>query len=346
MTLTDFLIAMPKVELHVHLEGAMPPHTALTLAARHGIDLPARTVDELRAWFAFRDFPHFVEIYVTLSSCLQTLDDLEALARDFLREQARQNIRHTEFTYTPYTHTHQKGWPIAEQHAALNRARQWAERELGVTARFIFDIAREVPPEHGAITADAVIDLWRTPDHGIAALGLGGYEVGYPPEKFADSFARARMAGVPLILHAGETEGPESIRGALAQGAIRIGHGVRCLEDPVLTAELRDRMIPLEVCPSSNVCLGVVPALDQHLLPRLLADGLTVTLNSDDPPLFATTLTDEYLRCAEAFGWSADVFIALNATAVRVSRLPDADKDRLWAAMQREIAALRQQHGV
>jgi len=346
MTLTDFLIAMPKVELHVHLEGAMPPETVLRLAARHGIALPARTMDELRAWFAFRDFPHFVEIYVALSGCLRTLDDLEALARDFLYDQARQNIRHTEFTYTPYTHQHQKGWSIAEQHAALNRARRWAETELGVTARFIFDIAREVPPEHGAITADAVIALWRTPDHGIAALGLGGYEVGYPPTKFADSFARARAAGVPLILHAGETAGPASIRGALEQGSLRIGHGIHCLDDPALTAELRDRGIPLEVCPSSNVCLGIVPTLDQHPLPRLLAAGLTVTLNSDDPPLFATTLTDEYLRCAETFGWSADVFSTLNAAAVRVSRLPEADKARLWTTMQREIAALRQQYGV
>ncbi|MCU0513980.1 MAG: adenosine deaminase [Anaerolineae bacterium] len=346
MSLHEFLIAMPKVELHVHLEGAVPPATLLKLAARNGIDLPARTVEEVRRWFAFRDFPHFVEIYLLISRCLQSTDDIELVALEFLRDQAAQQIRHTEFTYTPYTHLIQKGLSIADQHAALNRARRQAEREYGVTCRMIFDIAREVSPEAGLKTAEAMVALWSTPDHGLAALGLGGYEVGHPADKFAAAFALARAAGIPLILHAGETDGPASIRAALAQGAVRLGHGVRCYDEPALVAELRDRAIPLEVCPSSNVCLGVVPSLAQHPLPRLLADGLTVTLNSDDPPFFDTTLTQEYLRCADAFGFGAEVFVELVATAVRVSRLPEADKARLLADIHTETAALRRQYGV
>lgn len=341
MSLHAFLTAMPKVELHVHLEGAMPPETLLKLARKHDLDLPVTTVEEMRRWFTFRDFPHFVEIYVTISDAVRTLDDLELLARDFLTGQAAQNIRHTEFTYTPYTHTKLKGWSIADQHAAINRARRWAQAELGVSARMIFDIAREVSPAEGRLTAQAVIDLFQTEDHGLAGLGLGGYEIGNPADKFADSFALARAAGVPLILHAGETDGPDSIRRAIEQGAQRIGHGVRAIEDPALLAELRDRGIALEVCPTSNVKLGVYRSLTEHPLPHLIDAGVTVTLNSDDPPLFNTTLTDEYLRTADTFGFDADVYVRLTRAAAQVAILPADQKPRLLRALDAEIATLR-----
>lgn len=341
-----FIAAMPKVELHVHLEGAMPPQTLLRLAATHGIDLPPRTVDEVKAWYTFRDFPHFVDIYVAMSDCIRTLDDLETLTYDFLTAQADQNVRHTEFTYTPFTHTKLKGWTFEAQHDAVQRGRRRAEADFGITARAIYDIAREVPPDDGLITARAVVDLFDEDDHGLAGLGLGGYEVGHPASKHAPSFALARAAGIPLILHAGETEGAPSIRDALDQGSIRIGHGVRCLEDRAVTAELRDRGIPLEVCPSSNVCLGVVPSLADHPLPHLLAAGLVVTINSDDPPLFDTTLTDELTRCADAFGFTADNLIAFTQSAARAARLNADEQARLLAVLDAGFATLRTQHAV
>jgi adenosine deaminase len=181
LTLRDYIIAVPKVELHVHLEGSMPPETLLTLARRHGIALPVNTLDEVRDWFTFIDMPHFVNIYIAISRVLQTPEDIEQLARDFLKGQAAQNIVYSEITYTPYTHYHQKGLSFYEQLDALNRARRWAEDTLGVTMRYIFDIARELAPEQGAITADWVIESFHEPDSGIVALGLGGYEVGNPP---------------------------------------------------------------------------------------------------------------------------------------------------------------------
>lgn len=346
MSLPAFLTAMPKVELHVHLEGAMPPETLLHLVQQHDLDLPVRTVDDVRRWFTFRDFPHFVEVYVAISGALRTLDDLERLACDFLRGQAAQNIRYTEFTYTPYTHTRLKGWSIHEQHARLNRARQWAQAELGIAARMIFDIAREVSPMEGRITAQAVIDLFQTADHGLAGLGLGGYEAANPADKFADSFALARAAGVPLILHAGETAGPESIRLALEQGAQRIGHGVRAVEDPALLAELRERQVALEVCPTSNIRLGIYPSLAEHPLPELLRAGLIVTLGSDDPPLFNTTLTDEYLRTAEAFGFGVETYIDMVRAGIAVSTLPADAQTALWNQFETEIAGLRARYAV
>jgi adenosine deaminase len=290
-------------------------------------------VDGLRAWYAFTDFPHFVEVYVRCSSCVKTAQDIELIAREFLQGQAAQNILHSEVTYTADTIRKLHGIPYDAQLAAINRARDWAERELGVTMALIVDIAREVEPRRGRAVADWVIANHNAA-HGVAALGLGGYEVGHPPEKFAAEFARANAAGVPCILHAGETMGPESIWSALrVANSRRIGHGVRCIEDPALVAHLRQQQIPLEVCPGSNVCLGVYPSLAAHSLPQLLSQGLYITLNSDDPPMFGTTLTDEFLRCAEAYDWSAETVQTLCRNAARASLAGEHRTAVLVAAM-------------
>jgi adenosine deaminase len=290
----DFL-HLPKVELHVHLEGAISVPTLLTLADRHGIALPARTEAELAAWLEFRDFPHFAEVYQTISRCIQTPEDLETLTYEFLREQTRQHIWHTEFTFTAWTHFRNWGLPYAEQFAALHQARQRAERDFGVSSLVVVDI-----PRGYASAAEALVmteQAIRAQHLGVAALGLGGYEVGNPVAPYRASFDLAHEAGLPCILHAGETEGSASIWEALEAGhSRRIGHGVRCLEDPALVAHLREHRIPLEVCPSSNVCLKVVDSYAAHPLPRLLAEGLYVTLNSDDPALFGTTLTEEFQK--------------------------------------------------
>jgi adenosine deaminase len=339
MNLAAFIRAMPKVELHVHLEGSIRPETLLELARRDGTALPYDTVEGLREWYRFVDFPHFVDIYVAITECLRTADDIELIAREFLQGQAEQNIVHSEVTYTAYTVFERCGIPFAEQIAAVNRARAWAERELGVSMALVLDIAREEAPAEGMVTARWAVDAF---DRGVDAFGLGGYEVGHPPEKHAEAFDYARAHGLPSVPHAGETEGPASIWGAVrALQAQRIGHGVRCLEDPELVAHLRQAQIPLEVCPSSNVCLGVAPSLAEHPLPKLMAEGLYVTINSDDPPLFNTTLTDEYLRCADAFGFDAATMQAFSLNALRASLLPKDRKAELERRFARAFEELR-----
>jgi aminodeoxyfutalosine deaminase len=342
MSLSSFIAAMPKVELHVHLEGATRPETLLTLAQRHNITLPANTVEGLREWFVFRDFPHFVDIYVAISDAIRTYDDLELITREFFMGQAEQNIRHTEFTYTPYTHAQLKGWVIEEQLAALNRARAWASAEYGMTSGMIWDIAREVDAEKGLITAQWVRDHY---GDGVIALGFGGYEVGHPVEKHTPSFELMHTSGVPCILHAGETGGADSIWGAIKVGNTqRIGHGVRCLEDASLVEYLRREQIPLEVNPTSNVRLGVAPSLAEHPLPRLMAEGLYVTVNSDDPPMFNTTLTQEYQMCAETFGWDVNVVERLVMNAVGAAMLPPPQKAEMARTFAAEFARLRPLH--
>ncbi|MBO0726569.1 MAG: adenosine deaminase [Blastocatellia bacterium] len=336
---------MPKVELHVHLEGSIRPETLLLLAERNSVTLPATTVaktaEGLTQWYRFTDFRHFVEIYLAISSCIHSPEDIEFIAREFLRGQASQHILHSEATFTPFTHySSDRRIPFEDQIAALGRAREWAARELKISVGWVLDIVRNVRPiEHGLTVADWAISGM---ENGVVALGLGGIEAGNPPELFQEAFARARAAGLPAVPHAGETAGAESVWGALrALKAQRIGHGVRCLEDPELVAELRDRQIPLEVCPTSNVCLGVAHSLDEHPLPRLLDEGLYVTINSDDPPMFNTTLTDEYLRAAQILGRGAESIEQLAINAVRASLLPEASRVEMERRFRDEFARLR-----
>jgi adenosine deaminase len=310
----------------------------LKLARRNQVPLPYDNVEDLRQWYVFRDFPHFVEIYIKLSSCINSTDDLELIAREFLQGQADQNIRYTEATYTAYTIYQYCGISFDDQFAALNRARLWAEETLGVTMNLIVDIAREVTPAVGMVTAEQVI---KNLGNCVCALGLGGYEVGHPPEKFKEAFERAQAAGVPCILHAGETGGADSIWSALRVGkSRRIGHGVRCLEDETLVDYLREHQIPLEVCPTSNVCLNVATSIAEHPIQTLIEKGVYVTVNSDDPPMFNTTLTDEFLKCAEAFGWGKFLCQNLTMNAVRASLLPDPAKSALERSVRSDLARL------
>lgn len=340
MLLETFIRRMPKVELHVHLEGSIQPETLLELARRNQVKLPATTVEGLRQWYTFTNFAHFIEIYLTISSCICSAEDIELIAREFLRGQAAQNIQHSEVTFTPYTHfSLNRRIPFEAQLAALSRARDWAAAGFGISVNWVLDISRNVRPiEHSLTVADWVIS---GKDHGVVALGLGGPENGHPPELFAEAFDQVLAAGMASVPHAGEVAGAESVWGALRTlKAQRIGHGVRCLEDPALVAELRERQIPLEVCPTSNVCLGVAASIAEHPLPRLLAEGLYVTINSDDPPMFNTTLTDEYLKIAEAFDFSRETIEQLVINAVRASLLPELARTEMEARFRREFAAL------
>lgn len=330
MPTRDELLKMPKVELHVHLEGSIRPETLLKLAQRHGISLPADDVAGLREWYRFRDFPHFVQVYVAISKCLKTPDDLELVAREFLEGQAEQNILHSEVTYTAATIEQYVGIPFEDQIAALRRAIQYGKDELGVSMSLILDIVRGMTPNRAMQVAE-----WAVACHGdgVCALGLAGEE-NRGTADYKSSFSYALDKGLPIVTHAGETCGPEVIWDCLNYAkACRIGHGVRCLEDPDLVSELRSRQIPLEVNPSSNVCLGVFPSWPQHPLKELMDAGLYVTLNSDDPPMFNTTLTDEFVRAVETFGFSMEDCKAFSHRAAKVALLPDADKAKLIKAV-------------
>ena len=343
MTLETFIRRMPKVELHVHLEGSIRPETLLTLAERNNVALPADTIEGLRAWYQFSDFAHFIEVYLATCDCVRTPADFELIAAEFLRYRSEQNVKYSEVIFTPYTHREHVSFD--EQLAAINRARKEAEASHGIRIGLIPDISRETRPiEESLQVADWAVENM---GNGIIALGLGGPEIDNPPELFQGAFERAYAAGLPSLPHAGETEGPQSIWGAIHMlSAVRIGHGVRCLEDPELVSFLREKQIPLDVSPTSNVCLGVVPALESHPLPRLLEEGLFVTINSDDPPMFDTTLTDEYLRIVQAFDFDIMQIKQFVVNGIRASLLPPEAQQALEIEFRAQFAALEDELGL
>ncbi|MDR3573116.1 MAG: adenosine deaminase [Anaerolineaceae bacterium] len=342
MSLADFIEQMPKVELHVHLEGSIQPETLLELARRSQVQLPADSVAGLRSWYKFTDFAHFIDVYSLISSCVRTPQDIELIARQFLAGQAAQHIRFSEVTYTAYSLYHFNGIPFQDQLDAINRARAWASAELNTGMTLTIDIPRQIPAAEGPMIAEWAVSAM---GNGVSAFGLGGPEIGNPPEKFQDAFDLAFKAGLPCVPHAGETVGPHSIWGALQHlHACRIGHGVRCLEDARLVEELRRRQIPLEICPTSNIALKVYPDMAHHPLPMLLSQGLYVTLNSDDPPMFNTTLTNEYQVAAQTFNLTASDLEDLDLNALRASFLSPEQKAALEQDFQAQFASLRAQY--
>jgi aminodeoxyfutalosine deaminase len=338
--LSSFLHSMPKAELHVHLEGSVDAQTLLELAARHqALDqLPAQDVEGLRRWFIFRDFPHFVSVYMAIQSLIRTADDFATIVYRCGEDMAAQNICYRELTVTTYTHTDMqpKGLSIEAILDGLEEGRQRAKSAFGVEMRWIFDVPRNAsftPGGYDPRPAEVTLShALAGRSYGVVGFGLGGYEVGAPPEPFAHAFAAAKEAGLSVIPHAGETVGPSSVWGAVnALHADRIGHGVRAVEDPTLLALLAERQIPLEVSLGSNIRLGIYRSLAHHPFPHLDHMGLLLTVNSDDPSLFNTTLLDEYRLLAETFAYNQDDLARIARNAFSSSAAEAALKQKLLA---------------
>jgi adenosine deaminase len=337
---------VPKAELHVHLEGAIRPATLLTLAERNGVPLPGSTEPELREWFRFRDFPHFAEIYMTITRCLRTADDYELIVHDFGAEMARQNVRYAEVTFSPSTHRH-LGVTDEAMLDGITRGRERSRAEFGAEINWVFDIVRWTGSDEDTFRkADYTTELAiACQELGVVALGLGGIEAGHPPEPFERWFDRARAAGLRSAPHAGEFGGPESVRGAIERlGAERIGHGVRAAEDPALVALLAERRIPIEVSPTSNIALGVYPEIGVHPFRELREAGVVAMVNSDDPPLFNTTMNDEVALLAFAFGYDVEAIDEILLDAVRHSFLPPERRQALEAEFRAQMAELKKVH--
>jgi len=335
MAIESFVAALPKVELHVHLVGSASVPTVLELAARYP-DGPVPTgAAELAEFYRFRDFAHFAEVYMAVSSLIRDQQDLASLVLGVARDLSAQNARYVELTVTPYTHV-LEGIPMRAVTEALDVSARQARERYGIDIAYIFDIAAEQGVEGVKGTLEHALDH---PPERLVGFGLGGSEQRRAPHMDAirDAFRAAVAAGLHSVPHAGEMSGPETIWAAVRElGAERIGHGISAVRDPGLVAHLREAAIPLEVCPTSNVRTGQVAAIEEHPLPAMLAAGLVVTVNSDDPPMFGTTLTREYLALAQVFGLGAAEIAGIARNAVRASFLPEQGK----AALLAEIDAL------
>ena len=324
--LTAFIADLPKAELHVHHVGSASPRIVSELAQRHPGTVPSDP-DELTRFFEFTDFAHFIEVYLAVVDLIRTPEDVRLLTYEVAREMAEvQRVRYAELTVTPHTSV-LTGIPIEAFTEAIEDARVAAERDQGIVLRWIYDI----PGELGLPGADATLAY--ALDHGPESLigfGLGGPEIGVPRPQFQPHFDAARAAGLHCVPHAGETTGPQTVWDAVrVLGAERIGHGTSAAQDPALLAHLAEAGIPLEVCPSSNIATRAVATLAEHPLPAFVLAGVPVTINSDDPPMFGTTLNREYEIAADLLDLDEAGLADLARTAVQVSFAPDEVRSRV-----------------
>lgn len=279
MNIDEFIREIPKVELHIHIEGSLEPELMFACARRNGVALEYGSVEEVRAAYEFSDLQSFLDIYYKGAQVLRSADDFHAMTLAYLRRAADDKVRHAEMFFDPQTHT-ERGVAFDTVMEGLRGAQREAEATLGISSELILCFLRHLD------AGDAMRTLEEALPHkaDIVAVGLDSSELGHPPEKFADVFARARDEGFLTVAHAGEEGPPEYIRQALDLLRVRrIDHGVRCVEDEGLVDILRERAVPLTVCPLSNVKLRVFDRIEDHNLGRLLELGLQVTVNSDDP---------------------------------------------------------------
>jgi adenosine deaminase len=305
--LPALLEGMPKAELHIHIEGSLEPELIFEMARRNGQALAYPDVDALRAAYAFKDLQSFLDIYYAGASVLRTVRDFHDMAWAYLVRAAAQNVRRTEIFFDPQTHT-DRGVAFGTVIEGLSQACERAARELGVDAALILCFLRHQSEQQAFEVLEQALPYQR---HFIG-VGLDSSERGHPPSKFERVFARCRALGLRPVAHAGEEGPPAYVREALDVLKVeRIDHGVRCLEDPVLVAELARRRVPLTVCPLSNVKLRVFERLADHALGKMLDAGLCATVNSDDPAYFGGYLDANYTQTFAALGLSADHAFAL-----------------------------------
>ena len=327
----SFIAGLPKVELHVHHVGSVPLRAVAELAARHPGTVPSDP-EELARYFIFDDFPHFIRNYLAVADLIKTAEDVRLITFEVAADMARQNIRYTELTVTPYISITDE-LPAEAFLEAIEDARQAARRDHGLELQWIFDIPADFGFPAAELTASVALDH-DVP--GLVGFGLGGSERGFPRSMFRDQFDRARAAGLHSVPHAGETTGPDSVWDALISlGAERIEHGTAAACDERLLEHLVKHKIALDICLTSSVALRVVPDLDQYPIGELVAAGVTLTINTDDPPMVGTDLNNEYTIATRMLDLDTNGVIGLALAAVDASFASPQTK----AALRTEISS-------
>ena len=316
---SSFILALPKAELHLHLEGSVTPETLVELRQRHG---KASTLPEVQALYQYKDFLGFLMAFKTLTEDLQTPEDYELITYRMMEQLKAENVLHAE-VYVSVGVCLWRKQKFDEIFEGLVRGRERGERDFGVSLLWIFDAVRQF----GAEAAHKVFELAvKYRDRNVVGIGIGGDEKKGPAELFRNQYAYAAEHGLRLTAHAGESDGPESIWGALNLGAERIGHGLTAIEDQELMEELATRQIPIEICLTSNLRTGCCTNLQDHPVRRYFDQGLMITLNSDDPAMFGSALNQEYELAQREFGFTDEHLRELARNSFEASFLPAEKK--------------------
>ena len=317
---SPFILALPKAELHLHLEGSIEPATLLELRQGHG--MPGATLAEVEQLYNYADFSGFLMAFKDVTGHLRTPEDYELITYRLMERLKSENVLHAEVFVSVGVCLWRKQDFLAI-FEGLERGRARGETDFGVSLLWIFDAVRQF----GAEKAQGVVDLAvQFRDRNVAGFGIGGDELRGPAELFKDVYARAALHGLHLTAHAGENAGPESIWGALNLKAERIGHGLTAGQDPELIEALSERQVPIEICVTSNLRTGCCPDIAQHPVRRYFDDGLMITLNSDDPAMFRTSLVEEYRLVQDTFGFTDEHLREMARNSFEASFLPPGKK--------------------
>ncbi|MGZ4261366.1 MAG: adenosine deaminase [Solirubrobacteraceae bacterium] len=315
---------VPKAELHVHLEGTAPPELVSQIAARNGVDLPERLLgDDGR--FRYTDFLDFLRTYDLAASVIRTGEDYRDISYEYLCQCARGGAIYVELTASP-DHAAAVGLSDEEHLEGIARGIDEARRDTGIEGRILISAVRNFGVEQALRVARHAAER---PHPYVVGFSMAGDEAGFPAHDFVEVFAIAADAGLGCTIHAGEWAGAESVRAALELPITRIAHGVRSIEDPALVSELAARGMVLDTCPTSNVVLGIYPSYEQHPLPTLRAAGVKVTLGSDDPPYFGSTIEGEYEVCEQRMGFSEHDLREITLTAIDAAFCEEALREQL-----------------
>lgn len=316
----EWLIQMPKVELHIHLEGAIPHDALWSLIEKYGGDPSTPDQEALRRKLKFRDFRHFIETWIWKNGFLREYDDFTLIAEAVARDLANQNIRYVEAFYSPGDFA-RHGLQVQRLTEAV---RQGLDRVAGITVRLVADLVRDYGPVNAAVTLQEISEVRNL---GVIGIGIGGSENEFPPEPFGEVYEQARQLGLRTSAHAGEAAGPASVWGAIRSLNVdRIGHGTRAIEDQDLVSYLADAQIPVELCPLSNVRTGITPSIEDHPAKHYFDQGMLVCINTDDPKMFHNTLVDEFLDLRATLGMSRNDIRQLILNGISASWLSEKQK--------------------
>jgi adenosine deaminase len=336
MELVELIRALPKVEQHVHIVGSTRPETLLWLAEESGEDSPFQSLEDVKEYFVYRDFSHFIQVYSAVVSQIREESQFERLTYEMLEEDARCNVRYVEASFSAPDHV-RKGLDYGLMLNAINRGIRRAGRDFNIECDLRIDLVRNYGPECGM----EVLDWIEVKGDKIVAVDIGGSEGDFPPEPYEDVYERAREMGLHLVAHAGEAAGPESVWGAIKYlGVERIGHGVSAIEDLRLMDHIREQGITIESCPVSNLRTGVVASLREHPIREFFDRRIKVTVNSDDPSMFGTNMNNEYVLLNQELGFTPQELFKISLNAIESSFLPEREKERLMKSFKKEYISL------
>jgi adenosine deaminase len=341
MDAEELIRALPKAEQHVHIVGSTRPETLLWLIEQGNMNMPFKTVDDVRRFFQYRDFPHFISVYCTVVDCITRENQFERLTHEMLERDAKCNVRYVEASFSAPDHV-RRGLDYGRMLDAINNGIRRAHNDFGIECNLRIDVVRN----YGAKAAMQVLDWIEGKSDNVVAIDLGGSEEQFPPKPFATVFRRAKEMGMHLAAHAGEAAGPESVWDAAKYlGVERVGHGITASRDPELMDYLAKHNIAIEACPVSNVRTGVISSLENHPIRTFMQHGIKVSVNSDDPSMFNTDMNNEYLQLYQRLGFTVPELFRLSLNAMDSSFVSEKKRTKMREAFVEEYQRLTDTFG-